>query len=119
MVKLVLTHNGVVLKSFIVDKESMLFGRRGSADVLLDDAVVSGQHARLFRVPSDYLDDYYEFYIEDLGSTNGTVVNGKKIAQPVLLKHGDTIQVGRHKFTFDTGQGINHEQTAIYLPDND
>ena len=119
MSKLLLIHNGVVLKSYSLEKESFTIGRRDTCDVMLDDAVVSGQHSRIFRVPSDYLEGHYDFYIEDLGSTNGTVVNGSKISQPVMLKHDDSIRVGRHRFTFDSGQGAGHETTAIYLPDDD
>ncbi len=119
MARLVLSHAGVVLKTYELEKESISIGRRSGADIQLDDAVVSSQHARVFRVPSDYLEGHYDYWIEDLGSTNGTVVNDKKITQPVMLKNGDTVRIGRHRFTFDSGQGTGHEQTAIYLPDSD
>jgi len=117
--KLVLSHAGVILQSFPLDKESLIIGRRDNCDVVLDDPVVSSQHSRVFRIPSEYLDDHYDYYIEDLGSTNGTQVNGDKIHQPTQLKNGDNIKIGRHRMIFDGGEGIGHEETAILLPDDE
>ena len=50
-----------------------------------------------------------------MNSTNGTLVNDVGIDRH-LLKHGDVIQVGKHKFLFDSGSG-DLQETAIYLPD--
>ena len=63
---------------------------RGSPDsaVLRDDPELSRSHARIIREPSGHL------VIEDLGSTNGTLLNGWRIPSPQLLSPGDHIQVG-------------------------
>ncbi len=64
-------------------------GRARSSDVILDDASVSGQHARLSAGREGWL-------VEDLGSTNGTVVNGQRIqpGRPAALRPGDVVQIG-------------------------
>ena len=52
------------------------------------DTFVSQVHARVFRRGDDY-------WVEDLGSTNGTFVNGRKIDGAVPVRRGDRVQVGR------------------------
>jgi pSer/pThr/pTyr-binding forkhead associated (FHA) protein len=64
-------------------------GRAGGCAVLLpDDTFVSQLHARLFRRDK-------ELFVEDLGSTNGTFLNGRKVSAPVPVRKGDTLQFGR------------------------
>ncbi|MDX2010016.1 MAG: FHA domain-containing protein [Myxococcaceae bacterium] len=79
-------------REFVFDQESVVIGRTPECDVILYDAGVSRRHARIFGEGAGFL-------IEDLGSSNGTVVNGSKVAkQP--LKDGDSIVLGPVKFTF-------------------
>ena len=59
----------------------------GCGVVLEDDTFVSQVHARLFRRGR-------ETYVEDLGSTNGTLVNGERIAEVTRLRRGDQVQFG-------------------------
>jgi len=66
-------------------------GRTARADFIVDAALVSRLHCRLTADPSDQL------FVEDLGSTNGTLVNGARIDRAVLAP-GDTLQVGRVTF---------------------
>jgi pSer/pThr/pTyr-binding forkhead associated (FHA) protein len=66
-------------------------GRTARADFILDAALVSRVHCRLTADKSDQL------IVEDLGSTNGTLVNGKRIDRQVL-KAGDTVTIGRVEF---------------------
>lgn len=64
-------------------------GRASSCDIALaDDSYVSQLHARLYRREGT-------LFIEDLGSTNGTFLNRKKLSGPVSLRRGDRIQIGR------------------------
>lgn len=64
-------------------------GRAGGCGVLLtEDTFVSQLHARVFRRDSD-------LFVEDLGSTNGTFINGKKVTSPVSVRKGDRVQFGR------------------------
>jgi pSer/pThr/pTyr-binding forkhead associated (FHA) protein len=70
-------------------------GRTARADFILDAALISRIHCRLTADPSDQL------VVEDLGSTNGTIVNGRKITRSVL-RVGDRLTVGRVEFRVDT-----------------
>jgi pSer/pThr/pTyr-binding forkhead associated (FHA) protein len=66
-------------------------GRAPGADFIVEAALVSRVHCR-FR-----LDDYDRLAVEDLGSTNGTWVNGTKV-EKAPLSAGDTVQIGRVEF---------------------
>ncbi|MEJ2508330.1 MAG: FHA domain-containing protein [Gammaproteobacteria bacterium] len=119
MAKLLLTHNGVVIKSYPLEADSITIGRQDNLDIQIDDAAVSARHARVVREPDKYLEGHWEVYIEDLGSTNGTLVNDLPVTERLRLNHGDVISIGRHEFTFHGDDGANMDDTAIYLPDND
>ena len=66
-------------------------GRTARADFIVDAALVSRLHCRLTADRADQL------FVEDLGSTNGTRVNGKRVDR-ATLKAGDMLQVGRVEF---------------------
>lgn len=69
--------------------EELTVGRgAGCAVVLADDTFVSQVHARLFTRGGDV-------YVEDLGSTNGSLLNGETVVEPVRLRRGDRVQFGR------------------------
>jgi|GEM_PF-845175 len=73
---------------------SATIGRRPACDVVLRDDSVSGQHARLsYR--------QHAWQIEDLGSTNGTYVNGHRLRRPATLAAGDVIRIGMAVWRFD------------------
>jgi pSer/pThr/pTyr-binding forkhead associated (FHA) protein len=67
-------------------------GRTARADFILDAALVSRVHCRLTADASDQL------VVEDLDSTNGVLVNGKKV-QRAVLREGDVLTVGRVEFS--------------------
>ena len=81
--------------------QSIVLGRDQDIDVPLDDSRVSRRHARL-RVDANGTAT-----IEDLGSTNGTVVNGRRIEGPTVVHEGDAISIGNTRVTFggDAAQG--------------
>ncbi len=62
-------------------------GRDANCQICLEDEFVSQLHARVVNNQGHYI-------LEDLGSTNGTFVNGRKINYPVDLRHGDRIKIG-------------------------
>jgi hypothetical protein len=69
--------------------EELSVGRgAGCAVVLADDTFVSTVHARIFMRGSDP-------YVEDLGSTNGTLLNGETVVEPIRLRQGDRVQFGQ------------------------
>ena len=76
-------------------KPSITIGRLPECDVVVDDAGASRQHARIRRTDSG-------FVLTDLGSTNGTMVNGEPIQEHVL-EHGDRITIGETELEFRSG----------------
>ena len=69
--------------------EELTVGRAGGCGVMIpDDTFVSQLHARVFRRDGD-------LYVEDLGSTNGTYLNDKKITAAVAMRKGDKLKIGK------------------------
>jgi pSer/pThr/pTyr-binding forkhead associated (FHA) protein len=73
--------------TFPLDGDQVTIGRDSSNGVAINDAEVSRRHARLNFQGGKYV-------LEDLGSTNGTFVNGQRLAGPVVLKPGDVVSLG-------------------------
>jgi hypothetical protein len=74
--------------------QGALLGRGDQADIRLEDTFASSQHARL--VPQGDV-----MVLEDLGSTNGTYLNGEPLRGPQPLHVGDSIRIGDSEFTFE------------------
>lgn len=68
--------------------DELTVGRAGGCQITLDDTYVSQLHARVFRRES-------QLYVEDLGSTNGTYLNRKKVTAPIAIRKGDRLQIGK------------------------
>jgi hypothetical protein len=75
--------------AFDLSKEVTLMGRDVTNDISLGDPEVSRQHARLTRTPGGYV-------LEDLGSTNGSFVNGERLVAPRVLVAGDLLGMGEN-----------------------
>lgn len=85
---------GRVGESFPLEADRHSIGRRPDSDVFLDDVTVSRDHALVVRRGDAW-------YLDDLGSLNGTYVNRKRIDSQ-RLDDGDELQVGKYKLTFLT-----------------
>jgi ABC-type multidrug transport system ATPase subunit/predicted component of type VI protein secretion system len=83
-------------KTEIARSEVILIGREGDCDLVLDSLKASRRHAQIVQHGEDY-------YIEDLGSMNGTFVNDQQVSQTELTD-GDLIQIGSHLLIFDDGR---------------
>ena len=83
---------GRVGESFPLNADRMTIGRRPDSDIFLDDVTVSRDHALLVRRSGDY-------YLDDLGSLNGTFVNRKRV-ESAQLEDGDELQIGKYRLTF-------------------
>jgi hypothetical protein len=79
-------------ESFPLEGDRMTVGRRPDSDVFLDDVTVSRDHALVVKRGGD-------FYLDDLGSLNGTYVNRRRI-ESHKLADGDELQIGKYKLTF-------------------
>ena len=69
---------------FELDADRYIIGREAGNEIVIEDPQVSRRHAQLTRQGASYV-------VEDIGSTNGTYVNGKRVTAPVLLANGDMI----------------------------
>lgn len=99
MAKLVVTRDGHLLESRFIGEARIVIGRAESADLRLDDATVSKQHAAIEIVGNDHI-------LRDLGSANGTFVNGAR-AERHLLKHGDVVTIRDFEIRY-----IDHKSVA-------
>jgi S1-C subfamily serine protease len=75
-------------REFDLTGHRFVIGRESDCDFQIDDEKASRHHAAIHRTPEG------QMWIEDLGSTNGTYVNGQPIPQPVSLTGGETITIG-------------------------
>ena len=94
MARLVLLQDGQAVPYEITGEEAVL-GRHPECSVQLNSNMVSRKHARVFRRTDG-------FAIEDLGSGNGTFVNGRKIEGATTLKHQDRVKLGPLLLRFET-----------------
>jgi FHA domain/zinc-ribbon domain len=83
---------GRVGESFPLVKDKMTIGRRPDSDVFLDDVTVSRDHAVMVQRGEDW-------FLDDLGSLNGTYVN-RELAESRQLEDGDEVQIGKFKLSF-------------------
>ncbi len=90
--KLVLSLEGAVLREYTLAKERVLIGRKPHNDIQIDNLAVSSEHAAVITILNDS-------FMEDMGSTNGTLVNGQMVKKH-FLQNGDVIELGKHKLKY-------------------
>ena len=114
MAKLILSMDGLVLKEILLNKERMTIGRKATNDIQIDNLAISGEHAAVVTILNDS-------FLEDLNSTNGTLVNGQP-AKKHFLKNGDVIELGKYKLKYVAEQvqpvvdAADFEKTMILRP---
>jgi pSer/pThr/pTyr-binding forkhead associated (FHA) protein len=115
MAKLILSMDGLVLKEIPLTKERTTIGRKPHNDIQIDNLAVSGEHAVIVTILNDS-------FLEDLGSTNGTVVNGNAIKKH-FLQNNDVIELGKYKLKFvgeaapaATAEKADFEKTMVLRP---
>jgi len=92
MAKLILSLEGSVIREIPLDKERITIGRKAQNDIQIENLAVSGEHACIVTILNDS-------FLEDLGSTNGTVVNGNQIKKHIL-QNNDVIEIGKYKIKY-------------------
>jgi hypothetical protein len=113
MAKLILSMDGLVLKEIPLIKERMTLGRKAHNDIQIDNLAISGEHAAVVTILNDS-------FLEDLNSTNGTLVNGQTIKKH-FLKNGDVVELGKYKLKYVAEQtaqaeSADFEKTMILRP---
>src|SRR5208282_782271 len=79
-------------------RERTTIGRRADNDICIPDLAVSGEHAVVVTIFADS-------FLEDLGSTNGTLVNGQAIAKH-FLRDRDQVEIGHHKLIYCADEAV-------------
>ena len=114
MAKLILSMDGLVLKEIALTKERTTIGRKPHNDIQIDNLAVSGEHAVIVTILQDS-------FLEDLGSTNGTVVNGQPVKKH-FLQNSDIIELGKYKLKYVNeavaghGKAADFEKTMVLRP---
>ena len=92
MAKLILSLEGSVMREVPLDRERISIGRKPQNDIQIENLAVSGEHACIVTILNDS-------FLEDLGSTNGTLVNGNAIKKHIL-QNNDVIEIGKYKLKY-------------------
>ena len=92
MAKLILSLEGSVIREVPLDKERIMIGRKPSNEIQIENLAVSGEHACIVTILNDS-------FLEDMGSTNGTLVNGNPIKKHIL-QNNDVIEIGKYKLKY-------------------
>jgi pSer/pThr/pTyr-binding forkhead associated (FHA) protein len=83
-------------RRLLVPPSGATIGRSGDCEILLEDTGVSRRHAEIRPVADGWT-------VEDLGSTNGVLVNGQALAGPQALNPGDLVELGSTQIVFEVG----------------
>jgi pSer/pThr/pTyr-binding forkhead associated (FHA) protein len=97
--QLIATVEGVEIQHVYLTRDRTTLGRKAGNDIVLDNLVVSGSHCAF------ELKGLADVYLEDLGSTNGTFVNNKRVKEKQHLQDGDTIAIGHFRIQFLSASG--------------
>jgi pSer/pThr/pTyr-binding forkhead associated (FHA) protein len=116
MAKLILSMDGLVLKEIPLAKERTTIGRKPHNDIQIDNLAVSGEHAVIVTILNDC-------FLEDLGSTNGTLVNGNPVKKH-FLQNNDVVELGKYRLKFIgdapvpavTAEKADFEKTMVLRP---
>jgi pSer/pThr/pTyr-binding forkhead associated (FHA) protein len=92
MAKLIMSLDNAVIREVPLDKERFTIGRKAHNDIQIDNLAVSGEHALIVTILNDS-------FLEDLGSTNGTLVNGNPVKKHILQTN-DIVEIGKYKLKF-------------------
>jgi hypothetical protein len=111
MPQLIASVEGVEIKHVYLRKDRTTLGRRPHNDIVFNNLVVSGEHC-VFE-----LQGLADVYVQDLGSTNGTYINGKMIKSRQLLHDHDVIAIGNFRIQYLAASEESgfHETTAMKL----
>lgn len=106
MAKLIMSLDNAVIRDVPLDKERFTIGRKAHNDIQIDNLAVSGEHALIVTILNDS-------FLEDLGSTNGTLVNGNPVKKHIL-QNNDVIEIGKYKLKYVTDAPAGQSSVADF-----
>jgi predicted component of type VI protein secretion system len=106
MAKLILSLDGMVIREYPLTKERTTLGRKPHNDIVIDNLAISGEHAMIMTILNDS-------FLEDLGSTNGTLVNGQPIKKH-FLQNNDVVELGKYKLKYVTEAAVAQTSSADF-----
>lgn len=113
MPKLVVTVEDQLLSEWPLDDQEVLIGRGPDCHVMVRDPLVSRHHAKITKA-------YGGYFVEDLESTNGVTVNGRRVRKQ-MLKYGDRVQIGKHDLclTAESADGNSDTERTVAMAPSD
>ncbi len=105
----------VVIHSFELKKDITRIGRKSGNDIVIEDSAVSSAHAHVLLQSNEFFPQYREAWIEDLGSTNGTWLNGQPVVGRQRLRHNDRLRIAWNQFRFIDEKEEKMEKTVQML----
>jgi predicted component of type VI protein secretion system len=115
MAKLIMSLDNALIREVSLDKDRVTIGRKAHNDIQIDNLAVSGEHAVIVTILNDS-------FLEDLGSTNGTLVNGNPVKKHIL-QNNDVVEIGKYKLKYVNegpaagaeagGGGADFEKTMV------
>src|ERR1044071_8549428 len=114
MAKLIRSLDGMVIREYPLTKERTTIGRKPHNDIVIDNLAISGAHAMIMTILTDS-------FLEDLGSTNGTLVNGQPIKKH-FLQNNDVVELGKYKLKYvneavaGQAKAADFEKTMVLRP---
>ena len=109
MAMIVQAIDSVVVNRFEIEEDALKFGRTANNQVQIDNLEVSNEHAQVIRIIND--EGSVDYFLEDLGSTNGSFINEEKIDKQ-KLNHKDSIRIGLNVFMFINEDKVDIEKTS-------
>jgi predicted component of type VI protein secretion system len=105
--RLLLRYGPYAAQEYPLPEHTITVGREPVNDVVLSDPEISRRHARIMYQAGRYV-------LEDLGSTNGTSVNGRRLTEPTVLNAGDVIDFAEYvAFTFELAESAGYADTIM------
>jgi pSer/pThr/pTyr-binding forkhead associated (FHA) protein len=115
--RILLMLNNTVIKEYLIDQNETIIGRDPASNIPIDNIGVSREHARITKEQSRISKGPGDYFVEDMGSINGTFVNGHKVSKK-LLNTGDEITIGKYflkiNFEDDPATAKNIQTDEVY-----
>jgi DNA-binding CsgD family transcriptional regulator len=105
---IVTSDGGLKGRVLVVDEDELVLGRRDNCDLVLPDPHVSRAHAVVRRQSG-------AIWLEDLGSTGGTFVNGEQVTGSQALRHGDVVRFGVVEARFEDRTSLTEQEDATQM----